>query len=146
MLIGQDMIDRVPEIVFIDSSHGDLELLREAFREIDFKVLIKPFSKIGDGLRYLKVRYSENRIPPPHLVILGLSPFSDAGSILIFMAVNKVLEDVPIFIMGDLRSHPDRDIITHVASHPNVEVVPYTSLWTEQIELTKKIVYRLQSP
>lgn len=52
------------EIVFIEPNSGDVELLKQAFLEINFSPLLKVFLSPANGLRYLQVRYNEGSIPP----------------------------------------------------------------------------------
>lgn len=60
------------------------------------------------------------------------------------MADTKLLEKVPIVMLGDIALVPGRSLIAYLSNHPNVKRIPYPSAWDGELDMAREIASMLQ--
>jgi CheY-like chemotaxis protein len=97
-----------PRLLMIDNNRGDLELIRIAFEEAEFPVMMTSAESGAEG-QALLTRVEEGLDPPYLLTLLDLNmPGMSGHDVLIWARSQKSLAQAPIVILTSSSSHTDR--------------------------------------
>ncbi len=106
------MKSKTAEILLVEDSLGDIELVREALSEFSFQTNLHSITNGANALDFLSKRTPYQDVPRPHIIILDLNiPIMDGRALLKEIKSDHDLQSIPIIVLSTSENISDINMV-----------------------------------
>ena len=149
--IGEE--DRTIEVLLVEDNHGDVRLVREAFRDVNRSIRLHVACDGMEAMAFLRQQGAHLDVPRPDLILLDLNlPKMNGHEVLAKIKADSSLKMIPTIVLSS--SETDVDVLISYQLQANCYlrkpaqwdafdsiVRSINSLWLANVKLPQQIQY-----
>jgi len=149
--IGEE--DRTIEVLLVEDNHGDVRLVREAFRDVNRSIRLHVACDGMEAMAFLRQQGAHLDVPRPDLILLDLNlPKMNGHEVLAKIKADSSLKMIPTIVLSS--SETDVDVLISYKLQANCYlrkpaqwdafdsiVRSINSFWLANVKLPQQIQY-----